>query len=77
MIERTPILNVLTHVILISGLVMILVPIWLAFVAATHTLQAVNSAPEFMMGRQLIGNRKAISREKLANTAISMKEVVA
>ena len=49
MIERTPVLNILTHVILISGLVMILIPIWLAFVAATQTLQAVNSAPvEFL-----------------------------
>ena len=54
MIERTPILNVVTHVILIAGLVFILVPIWLAFVAATQTLQAVNSAPvEFWPGDQL------------------------
>ncbi len=54
MIERTPALNILTHVILISGLVMILIPIWLAFVAATQTLQAVNSAPvEFWPGDQL------------------------
>lgn len=42
-----------------------------------QAVEAVNSAPEFMMGRQLIGNRKPISREKLANIAISMKEVVA
>jgi sn-glycerol 3-phosphate transport system permease protein len=54
MIERTPILNIATHVILAFGLVIILVPIWLAFVAATHTLQAVNSAPvEFWPGDQL------------------------
>jgi sn-glycerol 3-phosphate transport system permease protein len=45
MIERTPILNILTHVILIVGLIIILVPIWLAFVAATLTLQEVNAAP--------------------------------
>ncbi len=57
MIERTPILNILTHVILISGLIMILVPIWLAFVAATQTLQAVNAAPvEFWPGDQLMIN---------------------
>ena len=42
-----------------------------------QAVEAVNSPPEFMMGKQLIGNRKAVSREKLANTAISMKEVVA
>lgn len=54
MIERTPILNIATHVILAFGLVIILVPIWLAFVAATQTLQAVNSAPvEFWPGDQL------------------------
>lgn len=54
MIERTPILNIATHLILACGLIIILVPIWLAFVAATHTLQAVNSAPvEFWPGDQL------------------------
>ena len=54
MIERTPILNFVTHVILIFGLIIILVPIWVAFVAATHTLQAVNSAPvELWPGDQL------------------------
>lgn len=59
MIERTPILNVATHLILAVGLVLILVPIWLAFVAATHDLQAVNSAPvEFWPGDQLWVNLK-------------------
>jgi sn-glycerol 3-phosphate transport system permease protein len=54
MIERTPILNIATHLILAFGLILILVPIWLAFVAATHDLQAVNSAPvEFWPGDQL------------------------
>jgi sn-glycerol 3-phosphate transport system permease protein len=57
MIERTPILNIATHLILAAGLVLILMPIWLAFVAATQTLQAVNSAPvEFWPGDQLIPN---------------------
>ena len=57
MIERTPILNIATHVILASGLVLILFPIWVAFVAATQTLQAVNSAPvELLPGDQLWTN---------------------
>lgn len=57
MIERTPLLNLATHLILAFGLVLILVPVWLAFVAATHSLQAVNSAPvEFWPGDQLIPN---------------------
>ena len=54
MIERTPVLNIATHLILAFGLILILVPIWLAFVAATHDLRAVNSAPvEFWPGDQL------------------------
>lgn len=57
MIERTPLLNIATHLILIVGLILILTPIWLAFVAATLTLQQVNSAPiELWPGDQLWPN---------------------
>jgi sn-glycerol 3-phosphate transport system permease protein len=57
MIERTPVLNIATHLILAFGLILILVPIWLAFVAASHDLLAVNSAPvEFWPGDQLFIN---------------------
>ena len=42
-----------------------------------QAVEAVNSPPEFMMGKQLIASRKPISREKLADSAISMKEVAA
>ncbi len=59
MIERTPYLNIATHLILAFGVITILVPIWLAFVAATQTLQAVNAAPvEFWPGDQLMLNLK-------------------
>ena len=40
-------------------------------------VEAVNAPPEFMAGKQLIGSRKPVAREKLANPAISMKEVAA
>ena len=57
MIERTPLLNIATHIILIVGLILILTPIWLAFVAATLTLQQVNAAPiELWPGDQLWPN---------------------
>ena len=42
-----------------------------------QAVEAVNAAPEFMMGKSLIGSRKAISRERLANPSVSMKEVAA
>jgi len=57
MIERTPALNFATHAILLVGLLLLLTPLWIAFVAATHTLQATNSAPiEFLPGDQLLVN---------------------
>lgn len=82
MIERTPLLNIATHVILVFGLIVILVPIWLAFVAATQTLQAVNSAPvEFWPGDQLWVNlREAWAASdfgpKFVNTLIVATGVV-
>jgi 3-phenylpropionate/trans-cinnamate dioxygenase ferredoxin reductase subunit len=42
-----------------------------------RAVEAVNAAPEFMAGKQLIGQRRPISRERLANPAVSMKEVAA
>ncbi|NJS40079.1 MAG: ABC transporter permease subunit [Rhodobacteraceae bacterium] len=82
MIERTPLLNIATHIILIFGLVIILVPIWLAFVGATLTLQEVNSAPvEFWPGDQLLVNLReawALSDfgQKFLNTLIVATGVV-
>jgi sn-glycerol 3-phosphate transport system permease protein len=82
MIERTPILNIATHVILLFGLVIILVPIWLAFVGATLTLQEVNAAPvEFWPGDQLFVNlREAWAQsdfgQKFINTLIVATGVV-
>lgn len=40
-------------------------------------VEAVNAPPEYMMGRMLIGNRKPVIIDKLADPTISMKEVAA
>jgi 3-phenylpropionate/trans-cinnamate dioxygenase ferredoxin reductase subunit len=42
-----------------------------------HAVEAVNTSQEFMMGKQLIASRRAIVRAKLADPAVSMKEVAA
>ena len=42
-----------------------------------QAVEAVNAPAEFMAGRQLIGQRRPISRTRLADTTISMKEVAA
>jgi 3-phenylpropionate/trans-cinnamate dioxygenase ferredoxin reductase subunit len=40
-----------------------------------QSVEAINSPPEFMMGKQLILNRKRIDKAKLADPSVSMKEV--
>ena len=42
-----------------------------------HAVEAVNAPPEFMAGRLLIGQKKPIDRQKLADPSVSMKEVAA
>ena len=44
---------------------------------ALQAVEAINAPAEFMGGRLLIGAQKPVSREKLADPAISMKEVAA
>lgn len=42
-----------------------------------RAVEAVNAPPEFMAGKMLIASGKPISRERLADPSISMKEVAA
>jgi 3-phenylpropionate/trans-cinnamate dioxygenase ferredoxin reductase subunit len=42
-----------------------------------QSVEAINSPPEFMMGRQLIGQRRPIDKARLADPTVSMKEVAA
>jgi 3-phenylpropionate/trans-cinnamate dioxygenase ferredoxin reductase component len=42
-----------------------------------QSVEAVNSPPEFFMGKQLIGSRKVIDRRQLVDASISMKELAA
>jgi sn-glycerol 3-phosphate transport system permease protein len=44
-IERTPILNVVTHLTMLIGLVLAALPIYIVFVASTHDLKTVNLVP--------------------------------
>ena len=40
-----------------------------------QAVEAVNAPPEFIVGRQMIGSRRAVDKARLADTAIAMKEV--
>lgn len=45
MVENRPILNVVTHMVLILGIAMVALPIWITFVAATHDEARMLQAP--------------------------------
>ncbi len=45
MVERKPLLDWLSHGILLVGVLVVVFPIWVAFVGSTHTLDAVISNP--------------------------------
>lgn len=45
MVENRPVLNLVTHLILILGVAIVALPIWITFVAATHDAIRMTQAP--------------------------------
>ena len=45
MVENRPLLTILTHVILIAGIVFLCFPVWMALVASTHPGEALSRSP--------------------------------
>ena len=45
MVENRPILNIVSHVVLILGIAIVALPIWITFVAATHDAVRMTQAP--------------------------------
>ncbi|MCG7627155.1 sn-glycerol-3-phosphate ABC transporter permease UgpE [Epibacterium sp. MM17-32] len=45
MVENRPILNIVSHIILILGIAIVALPIWITFVAATHDAVRMTQAP--------------------------------
>ncbi len=57
MVERRPALVVMTHAILVIGVVVLAFPIYIAFVASTHSLQALLQVPiPLVPGTHLVEN---------------------
>ena len=60
MVERRPLLDLMTHLLLLGGGLCLLVPIWLAIAAASHDLQSVNSGSlNWLPGTHLWDNLQA------------------
>ncbi|WP_376096067.1 ABC transporter permease subunit [Roseomonas sp. CCTCC AB2023176] len=61
MVERTPILNALTHLVMLSGLILLLLPLYVVFVASTHDFRTVNTVPlPLFPGDRMIENWTAV-----------------
>lgn len=61
MVERTPILNALTHLVMLSGLLLLLLPLYVVFVASTHDFRTVNTVPlPLLPGDRMIENWTAV-----------------
>jgi sn-glycerol 3-phosphate transport system permease protein len=63
MVERRPLLTVLSHAVLILGVLLIAFPVYVTFVASTHSLERILEVPmPLVPGDQLIENyRQALS----------------
>ena len=83
MIERTPILDAVTHVLMLVGLILAALPIWIVFVASTHDLPTVNRVPmPLWPGSDMVENyarvwQKARFGEKMVNSLIVAAGVTA
>ena len=61
MIENRPILTVISHFVLLIGVAIVAFPVYVTFVASTHTAQEVLQAPMPMLpGSRLIENYLAV-----------------
>jgi len=56
MVEHRPWLTFLTHAVLIIGCIIIAFPIYIAFVASSHTLDKITSTFPLLPGNQLLEN---------------------
>ena len=66
MVERQPWLTAIQHLVLILGAALFAFPIWLAFVASTHTAREVNSGIPILPGGELVTNYSLVLGEGLS-----------
>ena len=66
MVERTPLLTAFAHLVLIIGVLIVAFPVYITFVASTHTTQRIAQTPmPLIPGDQLVSNYvKALTGER-------------
>jgi len=64
MVENRPITNILTHLVVIGGIIVTALPIWIAFVASTHPVENLLRSPiPLLPGGDLVANYSEILSE--------------
>ena len=79
MVERRPLADFFTHLLLVAGMALVALPVWLAFVASTLTPEQILDTPmPLMPGGQLVANYRSVLfegstplRMLMINSAIS------
>ncbi|MDR9485460.1 MAG: sn-glycerol-3-phosphate ABC transporter permease UgpE [Sediminimonas sp.] len=66
MVERRPLLLFIQHAVLIFGAAVFVFPIYLAFIASTHTAREVNSGLPLLPGGQMFDNYATVLGEGLS-----------
>jgi sn-glycerol 3-phosphate transport system permease protein len=57
MVERRPLLGLFSHLVLLAGVVICALPLWIAFVASTHTAEGLMASPlPLLPGTELWNN---------------------
>jgi len=69
MIENRPVLNIVTHIVMILGVLLVMLPVWIAFVASTHPFENIIRSPIPMLpGGQLLENYGRVLTEGTSST---------
>jgi len=67
MIESRPFLTVVQHAVLILGVALFVFPIWIAFVASTHSAREVASGVPLLPGGEMVANYAQVLGEGLSS----------
>ena len=62
MVERRPLMDLLAHAVMLMGVLIVAFPLYLAFVASTHTAQDIVQAPMPQKKRQQNQKRVLLAR---------------
>ena len=68
MVEHRPVLNILTHVVLIAGVAVVAFPVYLALIASTHPANAFGGVVPLWPGDRTIQNYQAMLGRGIATS---------